>query len=122
MDQVLKNIFLAALFFVVILISSCTDKKAEEEIKGQWQAVELEEDSTGMVHTLPEGITLEFEYPKYNFEGDISENGKYYIKNEELFLLTEQGDPHRKIGIISLTPDSLILNMNDSTGMRTVRF
>lgn len=121
MDQILKKLFLIIVFFAVAL-SACTDKKTEEEIKGQWHAVELVEDSTGTVHSLPEGITLEFEYPKYSFEGEISESGKYYIKNDELFLLTEKGDPHRKIGILGLSADSLLLNMSDSTGMRTVRF
>lgn len=121
MDQILKKLFLIIVFFAVAL-GACTDKETEKEIGGQWHAVELVEDSTGTVHSLPEGITLEFEYPKYSFEGEISESGKYYIKNDELFLLTENGDPHRKIGILGLSADSLLLNMIDSTGMRTVRF
>lgn len=65
---------------------------------------------------------MEFDYPVYRFEGDVSEEGKYYIKNDDLYLLTDQGDPHRKVGISKLTPDSLSIEMVDSTGTKTVRF
>lgn len=116
-------IYRCVLFSCLLLFfAGCTDKKAEEEIGGQWRAIELEEDETGTVHSLPEGIFMEFDYPVYRFEGDVSEEGKYYIKNDDLYLLTDQGDPHRKVGISKLTPDSLSIEMVDSTGTKIVRF
>src|SRR5690625_6710608 len=84
---------------LLVMLTGCTDKKAEEEIAGQWRAIELEEDGTGTIHSLPEGIIMEFEYPVYRFEGDVSEEGKFYIKNDDLYLLTDQGVLIRKWGV-----------------------
>src|SRR5690625_4834980 len=96
----IKLIYSMVLYLILpVLLTGCTDKQAEEEIAGQWRAIELEEDRPGTIHSLPEGIIMEFEYPVYRFEGDVSEEGKFYIKNDDLYLLTDQGVLIRKWGV-----------------------
>src|SRR5690625_7439843 len=106
---------------LLVMLTGCTDKKAEEEIAGQWRAIELEEDGTGTIHSLPEGIIMEFEYPVYRFEGDVSEEGKFCINNYYLYLLTEHGGAHRKVSIAILTPDSLSIIVEYVTGLCVFR-
>src|SRR5690625_5949289 len=104
----IKLIYRTVLSLILLfMLTGCTDKKAEEEIAGQWRAIELEEDGTGTIHSLPEGIIMEFEYPVYRFEGDVSVEGKVYIENDDLYILTDMEGPHLKVCIELLVIVSL---------------
>lgn len=106
--------------FCLLVLSACTDKEAEEKITGHWHAVSLTVDSSGTEHKLPEGIYLVFDYPRYSFQGEDTEEGKYYIKDDQLFLLDQSGDQLRKMKILSITPDTLTLVMKDSTDQNQI--
>jgi len=101
---------------------SCTDSQSEELIEGQWHAVIIREDEGNKEHILPDGIRLNFQYPKYNFEGEEEEAGNYYIKDEQLHLIPKDKNTERNIPILKLTSDSLILQLIDSLGTRSVQF
>lgn len=101
---------------------ACTNSESETLIEGQWEAKLIQENQTDMAHVLPEGIRLDFEYPKYKFEGEQYEQGNYYIKNDKLHLIPVAENEKRVIDILHLSQDSLMLNLMDSLGSRTVLF
>lgn len=73
-------------------------------------------------HVLPKGIYLNFEYPRYEFSGETSEQGNYYIKNDKLHLIPTDQDEKRELPILKLKTDTLILHLEDSLGSRSVEF
>lgn len=117
----MKPILIHILFFAGIVFG-CTNSESEEIIEGQWQGKVIQESTENRTHALPGGITLDFEYPKYSFDGEQSEAGNYYIKDEKLHLIPDNQDEKREIDIIQLSPDSLALKLVDTLGSRTVLF
>lgn len=116
------KIYLTIAWIALAILMSCTDNKSEKLIEGNWHAVKLENSKDSIEHHLPDGIHLSFEYPKYSFEGNESEHGNYYIKNDQLHLLPNDQDPERDLPIKKLSGDSLTLQLMDSLGIRTVHF
>lgn len=106
----------------IVVTFSCTDSQSEKLIEGQWHAVKIMEDIDNKEHILPDGIHLNFHYPKYNFEGEQEEAGNYYIKDEQLHLMPDDQESQRNIPILKLTPDTLTLQLVDSLGTRSVHF
>ena len=100
----------------------CTNSESEQLIEGQWHGKIIQASGENRTHALPGGITLDFKYPKYSFEGDQYEQGNYYIKDSKLHLIPSDHDEKRKINIVQLSPDSLKLQLVDSLGNRTVLF
>lgn len=117
MKSIIINIILLA-----GIVLGCTNSESEEIIEGRWQGKIIQESTENRTHALPGGITLNFEYPKYSFEGEQSEAGNYYIKDEKLHLIPVNQDEKREIDIIQLSSDSLALQLVDSLGSRTVLF
>ncbi|MBY5960073.1 hypothetical protein KUV50_18115 [Membranicola marinus] len=111
-------IFLCTIF----TLTSCTDNHAEKLIEGNWRAVKLSENEKSIEHELPEGIRFHFEYPKYTFQGEKSEQGNYYIKNDHLHLLPDGEETERNLSIQNLSADTLALELIDSLSGRTVYF
>ena len=107
---------------LIVVTLSCTDSQSEKLIAGQWHAVKITEGTDNKEHILPDGILLNFHYPKYNFEGEQEEAGNYYIKDEQLHLIPYEQESERNIPILKLTTDSLILQLVDSLGTRSVQF
>lgn len=116
------RLFLIYVVLIAGTLAGCTDRESEELIEGSWQAVIMKEVGESRSHELPEGIVLDFEYPKYSFEGEQSEQGNYYIKNDQLHLIPEEQDEKRAITILQLSSDSLSLKLIDSLGSRSVLF
>lgn len=116
------RLYLIILGVALISLTACTDNHSEKLIEGDWHAAKLLENKNATEHQLPEGIKLNFEYPKYSFEGNKSEHGNYYIKNDKLHLLPEDQGAERGIDIMNLSKDSLALELIDSLGTRTVYF
>lgn len=117
----MKSNFLLYLLLIVALMN-CTNREAESIIEGSWEGkfIQLENDQSN--HALPDGITMEFEYPRYKFEGELEEQGNYYIKDEKLHLIPDDRDEKRELNIRQLSQDSLRLHLIDTLGQREVLF
>lgn len=117
------KIFLFKTFFLfLVVLTGCTDSESEALIEGRWEAVRMTDRGNSQDHTLPEGIYLNFEYPRYEFSGETSELGNYYIKNDKLHLIPTDQDEKRELPILKLQTDTLILYLEDSLGSRSVEF
>lgn len=96
-----------------------------EELSGQWKANTISVSGDSVQHQLSNKIELDLNYPEYKFSnGQVSEEGSYYIKDQ--FLNLEKGTDTvknvRKIEILKFSNDSLELLLIDPASQRKVLF
>jgi len=114
---ILRN--LSFLFVLTFLLSSCASKYAETDLHGKWEVKEWKEMSTNKV--MNGKMDMDFDANgQYNiaFDSD-NEKGKYWLMGEFLHTI-EEGQSEKKVKIMNLTSDSLVLQMNRGGEMEKV--
>lgn len=112
------------LIFGIIFLNSCTSVE-EDLLLGDWQASEIMEEGTPLSVNTTE-IQLSFngdDFYLFNSTLNYKEAGSYFIDSKYLFTTdtVNHASTEKAVEIIKLTPDSLILKMNDSGKERLLR-
>ncbi len=117
-----NSVFILSL---VILLATACQKLENELLPGKWQAVEvLEEGKPLDVDASTIWLQLDGN-ENYTFEGTLNyrEAGKYYIQSNLLYTLDtiNQASTEKAIEIVTLTPDSLLIKMNEDGKERLLK-
>lgn len=116
--KLLKNI--SPLLFIFLFISACQNI-TEEDLHGQWQAVDLTEEGTPLDVNLAE-ISLNFNEQEYEFNSTLNyrEAGSYYLRSNLLVTkdTLQVNGVEKGIEISKLYQDSLFLRMNEEGKQR----
>jgi hypothetical protein len=103
------------LFFVILtstLFFSCGDSKQKDILVGHWTGVEWLEEGKPSIYN-PGDASFQFEAGhEYSFTyAGNTENGEYFISNNQLFT-TPKGGVKMMVKIIKLDQDTLRFDMN----------
>ena len=111
---------ISPLCFVCLLISACQNI-TEEDLYGQWQAVDLREEGMPLAVNLSE-ISLNFNEQEYQFNSTLNyrEAGSYYLRSNLLVTkdTLQVNGVEKGIEISKLYQDSLFLRMNEQGKQR----
>ena len=120
----MKGLFYLIAGSLALIVLSC-DPMKNELLVGQWQAFEiLEEGETLSID--PAEITITFsEDESYTYKSTLNyqEAGNYYIDSKYLFTMdtVNQASTEKAVEILQLSPDSLVLKMNEGTKERILK-
>lgn len=99
--------------FLCLILSSCVEIYPEKDIHGHWKLEVWEIEATGQKVSGIMNMTFD-NNRKYSIDyGITKEAGRYWIEGEFLHTV-ETGLAEKKVKILKLQPDSLILQMNRS--------
>ncbi len=98
--------------FTFLFLVSCDDDKQNKLIVGHWTGVEWLEEGAPSIYT-PADASFQFDSTgNYGFTyAGNTENGKYYVRNHQLFT-TPEGGIKMMVKVIKLDQDTLRFDMN----------
>lgn len=105
----MKNLLI---LFVLIFMFSCQPSKWDKSnLPGSWQSIQWIQLDSG--DTLDNNLVFEFDSTgRYSVDyGTEKERGKYWVAGEYLHTV-EDGRAEKKVRILQLSSDSLIMEMN----------
>jgi|SRR5687768_10542304 len=100
------------LILLTSVILACTDKKHQEFIIGHWTGVDWKVENQPSQYSAGDASFTFDANGNYSFDyAGSGEKGIYSISNNQLFT-TPEGGIKMMVKVITLTPDTLILDMN----------
>jgi hypothetical protein len=125
MQNILQLKKMSSLLLIFFIFYSCDDGQAEL-FHGDWQAISITEAGDSMqLNTMDVGFSFA---PSgiYNYRSTLryQEAGRYRYDNGYLFAqdTTKAGAKERIVAIDKLTPDSMIMRMQQDTLERVILF